>query len=219
VIRVYTTITAVVLNPQEAIIPPCHMASNRQRAGPRRFRTRRAKVPRNIIKFQREFIVTRGKTASDTGTYLGFSLSQFNDSDIVSLFTEYRITSLELMWVLVNAPNNNANFPTLYVAPQHISISPTAPSTRDEVIQYQGIRTHQFGPSNLVYRQTYTPWVPIDVNTVGRKFEKSPWLSVLSDTMPHYVAVDWLSRYNSAPDSSHTIELVIRAQIECRGVR
>lgn len=175
--------------------------------------------PHGIIRFQREFIVTRGKVAADTGTYLGFSLSQFLDSDIQSMYTDYRITSLELTWMLVNAPNNNANFPTLYVAPQHVALSPTAPSTRDEVIQYQNVAHHQFGPSDLTFTRKFEPWVPIDANSVGRMFCKSPWLSTVSNIVPHYVAVDWLSRYNSAVDSSHTIELVVRAVIEARGVR
>jgi len=183
---------------------------------------RRSRVPRplgNSLRMVREFIVTRAKTAADTGTYLGFSLSQFNDSDILSTYTDYRIVELQLTWMLVNAPNNNANFPTLYCAPQHISLAPTAPTTRDEVIQYQGVKHHQFGPSNLVFSQRYQPWVPVDANTAGRMFVKSPWLSVLSDIVPHYCAVDWLSRYNSAPDSSHTIELVVRATIDVRGTR
>jgi hypothetical protein len=183
----------------------------------RRRGTRRGN--KNVIRFTRELIVTRGKVAADTGTYLGFSFSQFLASDIQAMFTEYRITKLELTWMLVNAPNNNANFPTLYNAAQHVFISPSAPASRDEVIQFQGIKHHQFGPSNLVYTRAFEPWVPIDANSVGKEFVRSPWLSTASDIVPHYVAVDWLSRYNSAVDSSHTIELVVRATIETRGVR
>ncbi len=181
-------------------------------------RSTRAKQNNSIV-LTRKFITTRGKLAADTGTYLGFSLSQFVDSDIQSVFTDYRIKSIKLSWLLVNAPNNNANFPTLYVAPQHISLSPTAPTNRDEVIQYKNVKHYQYGPSNVMFEHTYVPYVPIDANTSGRKFERSPWLSTLSNIVPHYVAVDWLSRYNSATDSSHTIELIVSAVIECRGTR
>jgi hypothetical protein len=175
----------------------------------------------NSIVFTRKFISTRGKTAADTGTYLGFNLSQFVNSDIISTFTDYRIKSLTLSWVLVNAPNNNANFPTLYVAPQHIAIG-TAPTSRDEVIQYKDVVHYQFGPANLEFTRKYAPFVPTLNNTTaaaGRQFVRSPWISTVTDLVPHYVAVDWLSRYNSAPDSSHTIELVVSAVIECRGTR
>jgi hypothetical protein len=194
------------------------MKNKRQPSHSRR-RSSRAKQNKNSIILTRKFIVTRAKTAADTGTYLGFSLSQFIDSDIQSVFTDYRFKSIKLSWVLVNAPNNNANFPTLYVAPQHISLSPTAPTNRDEVIQYKNVKHYQYGPSNLQHEQTFVPWVPLDANTTGRKFERSPWLSTLSNIVPHYVAVDWLSRYNSATDSSHTIELIVSAVIECRGTR
>lgn len=181
-------------------------------------RSSRAKQQNSIV-FTRKFIATRAKTAADTGSYLGFSASQFLDSDIQSTFTDYRIKSIRLSWVLVNAPNNNANFPTLYCAPQHIALSPTAPTNRDEVIQYKDVKHHQFGPSNLQYEKTFVPWVPLDANAVGRRFVRSPWLSTQSNIVPHYVAVDWLSRYNSAADSSHTIELIVSAVIECRGTR
>jgi hypothetical protein len=172
------------------------------------------------IVFTRKFITTRAKVGADTGTYLGFNCSQFLNSDIVSTFQEFRIKSLRLSWVLVNAPNNNANFPTLYVAPQHISLG--NPTSRDEVIQYKGVKHYQFGPANLEYSQTYVPYVPLLNNSsasAGRQFQRSPWISTVTDLVTHYVAVDWLSRYNAAPDSSHTIELIVSAVIECRGTR
>lgn len=184
----------------------------------RRRRSPRAKNSNSIV-LTRKFVVARAKLAADTGTYLGFSLSQFVDSDIQSVFTDYRFKSIKLSWMLVSAPNNNANFPTLYVAPQHIFLSPTAPASRDDVIQYRNVKHYQFGPANLQHEQTFAPWVPLDANTLGRKFERSPWLSVSSNIVPHYVAVDWLSRYNSTADSTHTIELIASAVIECRGTR
>lgn len=186
----------------------------------RRRRSSRTKLSNSIV-FTRKFITTRAKTAADTGTYLGFNLSQFVNSDIISTFSEFRIKSLRLSWVLVNAPNNNANFPTLYVAPQHISVG-IVPTSRDEVIQYKNVKHYQFGPANLEYSQSFSPWVPVLNNTsvaAGRQFQRSPWISTVTDLVPHYVAVDWLSRYNSAPDSSHTIELIVSAVIECRGTR
>jgi hypothetical protein len=185
-----------------------------------KMRSKRSAKSANSIVFTRKFITTRAKTAADTGTYLSFNLSQFVNSDIISTFTEFRIKSLKLSWVLVNAPNNNANFPTLYVAPQHIALG--NPTSRDEVIQYKDVKHYQFGPANLEFSQVYAPWVPVLNNTTaaaGRQFQRSPWISTVTDLVPHYVAVDWLSRYNSAPDSSHTIELVVSAVIECRGTR
>lgn len=181
------------------------------------------KVSRNIngcqgIIVERQLIQNIPKVASDTGNFRSYNLSQFPDADIVSLFQEYRIKSVTLTWMLVNAPNNNASFPTLYVAPQHI-FTGSPPANRDEVIQYRGIQTYQYGPSRIVYKRKFIPFVPLDASTTGKKFVSSPWLSTTTDTVPHYTDVEWISRYNSTTDPTHTIELLAHAVIECRHTR
>lgn len=172
---------------------------------------------RHIV-VERQIIQTVAKAASDSGNYRAYALSGFPDADIVSMFQEYRIKRIKLSWVLVNAPNNNASFPTVYVAPQHI-FTGSVPTSRDEVIQYRGIDNYQFGPCNLTYSRSFVPHVAIDASTSGRKFEPSPWLSTVTDTVPHYTNVEWISRYNTTTDPTHTVELIAHAIIECRGTR
>lgn len=189
----------------------------------KRTNAKRSRVPRGVksperIVVERQIIQTVSKVASDSGNYRAYALSGFPDADIVSMFQEYRIRSIKLSWMLVNAPNNNASFPTLYVAPQHI-FTGSAPTSRDEVIQYRGIRNYQFGPANVTFTKSFTPYVPIDAATSGKKFTPSPWLSTTTDAIAHYTNVEWISRYNSTTDPTHTVELLAHAVIECRYTR
>jgi hypothetical protein len=94
----------------------------------------------SISGVQRAIVLTRTKVAADTGQYSSIRLVDFPSvSDFSSLFQYYRITKVSYTYTLVNAPNNNATFPTLYVAPQVYATS-GAPSSRDEVMQYQGLQ-------------------------------------------------------------------------------
>jgi hypothetical protein len=166
---------------------------------------------------ERKYIGTITKAASDAGIYRTFALSAFPDADIVSMFSEYKIEMLTLSYMLVNAPNNNASFPTLYVAPQNISS--TTPASRDEVVQYKGARVFQFGPATNMVTYSFKPEVAIDAATTGKRFVVSPWLSTATDAIPHYTNVEWISRYNSTSDPTHTIELCVSAVVSCRGTR
>jgi len=187
----------------------------------KRLRVRRPRRLRqgNSIVIERELIAPISKLAADSGLYRSFTLAQFPDSDIVSMFQEYRIKRVKLSWMLVNAPNNNADFPTLYTAPQHYFASGVPPASRDEVIQFKGIKHVQFGPANVCHTEAYQPFVSMDAATTGRKFTPAPWLSTTSDTVPHYTSVEWISRYNSTSSPTHTLELVAHVVVEARGTR
>jgi hypothetical protein len=173
----------------------------------------------NSVIIERELIATISKSASDSGLYRSFTLSQFPDSDIISMFQEYRIKKITLTWMLVNAPNNNADFPTLYTAPQHYFASGLPPASRDEVIQFRGVHHVQYGPANITHKVIYVPFVALDAATTGKKFTQSPWLSTTTDSVPHYTSVEWISRYNSTSSPTHTLELVAHATIEARHTR
>jgi len=179
-------------------------------------------IPRSLrtssIMVERKLFQAIVKTPADTGNYRAFALNGFPTSDITSMFQEYRIRSITLTYALVNAPNNNASFPSLFVAPQHI-FSSTLPTSRDEVIQYRGSQAYQFGPSRVMYTRKFTPYVSLDASTTGRKFVPSPWLSTSSDAVPHFTNVEWISRYNSTSDPTHSLELWAHAVVDCRYTR
>jgi len=158
------------------------------------------------------------KSATDNGAYRSVALGVFPISDITSLFAEYKIAKLEFSYILVNAPNNNANFPALYAAPQHY-LSAGSPVSRDEVTQYQGVKLYQFGPAAVRANFSYTPVVQLITAGVGTSNVVSPWLNTASSNVPHLTNVEWFDRYNSTSDPTHTIQLVIRATILCRGTR
>lgn len=198
-------------------MPKVAARRNRVRNARRRAGTL-VKNPRDGVVIERELIATITKVAADSGLYRSFGLNQFPDSDIVSMFQEYRIKSIKLTWMLVNAPNNNADFPTLYTAPQHY-FAGIPPTSRDEVVQFRGVKHVQFGPATVMHSEVYKPFVPIDANVSGKKFVASPWISTVTDNVPHYTSIEWISRYNSTSSPTHTLELVAHAVIEARHTR
>jgi len=158
------------------------------------------------------------KSATDAGSYRSVALGVFPYSDLASLYTEYRITNLEFHYLLVNAPNNNASFPTLYTAP-NMFLSAGGAANRDEVTQYQGVKVYQYGPSSVHAIFNYTPIVQLITAGVGTSNVRSPWLNTASSNVPHLTNVEWIDRYNSTSDPTHTLQLTIKATIECRGTR
>lgn len=165
------------------------------------------------------YVGTVGKSVNDTGLYQSFKLSDFPTSDVVSLYSDYKILKFIVTYRLVSQPNNNSNFPTLYIAPQHVA-SGTAPTSRDEVVQFKGVTSYQFGPSTMSYTRVFKPHMWLDSTGVTlRAVIPGTWCSTTSDTVPNFSHVYWLSRYNSAIDNSHTIELEVKAVIATRGTR
>lgn len=195
------------------------MAKNKRQS---RRKPRMVKHPKDIIlSVNRRISGTVNKIASDTGTYSTFRLVDFSSgTDITSLFQFYRIKKVQLKFMLVSAPNNNATFPTLYIAKQHSIIS-GVPASRDEVLQYQNVQTHQFGPSNLVKTISVAPRVLLDSSgSVGGGTERvSPWLSTSNSGILHSAFVYWLTRYNSTTDSTHTIDVEFTVWVDCKGTR
>lgn len=180
-----------------------------------RSRRRRAVIPRKVmdlagptVSFHRKDTITLPKTAGDSGNALWTTLSSFTSSDIVSLFSFYKVTQVKLTFRLVNAPNNNANFPTLWVAPRQFSI--LAPTSLDEVQQYNGVRSYQFGPSKNSFSMVFKPAIQLVTRTSGVAAPGATmpmdWIATDNDTAAFIFAVYWLQRY-STTDSTHTIEL------------
>lgn len=190
-------------------------------AKPRGRKTRKARVPRNVNSIQsltKTVVSTLTRPATDSGTYRSVTLSSLPGSaDITSLFQYYTITKVQYDYILINAPNNNANFPTLYVAPQHIA-STGAPLSRDEVLQFNGIKEYQFGPSNLKCSITVKPKIQFDANGTNAAVEGVGWCSNAASSIPFITIVDWLTRY-SVVDPTHTIDLVVRVWLKAKLTR
>lgn len=182
---------------------------------------RKPSVSTQHIVLHRRSVNTIAKAAADKGEAYVLDLSAFNASDILSLFSEYRILSVTATHQLVNAPNNNATFPRLHIAQR--GFSNVAPTSRNEVLQYNGLKMYQFGPANISYKQKFKPYVWLDaVNSVtgsGKRVIASPWIATDSDTVRHNFAVTWFDRYNTTTDPTHTLELILDVVIEARGPR
>lgn len=185
--------------------------------------TRHVPVARNLsnqsITLHRRQIFALGKGTTDGGGTSLIRLSSLNASDILSLFSEYRILSATVTHQLVNAPNNNASFPRLHIAPR--GFTNTSPANRDEVLQYNGVKMYQFGPANISVVYKYKPYVWLDAvgTSTGKQVVASPWLATDSDSVAHNLAVFWMDRYNSTSDPTHTIEVVLDVVLEARGPR
>lgn len=194
-----------------------------RRRSTKRVRTRNRRQPGGEVhKLRRMFVQNINKVAADSGTYYRSILADFpGASDITSLFTDYKITKLRYTIRLVNAPNNNANFPTLYFAPQSYVYNGSSPSSASEVFQFKNLRTFQFGPSNLSTKLTVRPRVSVDVNNLVNSGipMASPWLNTANNSVPHIGIVWWISRYNSTTDTTHQLELQVDAWISARNSR
>lgn len=180
---------------------------------------RKARMGENAIhNLAKTSVTTLTRPATDSGTYRSVTLSGLPGSaDITSLFEYYTITKVQYIYTLVNAPNNNANFPTLYVAPQLISSSGTALS-RDEVLQFNNVKVHQFGPSNLSFSITVKPKLQLDANGTNAAVESGGWCSNAASAIPYITIVDWISRY-SVVDPTHTIDLVTKVHLQAKRTR
>jgi len=88
-------------------------------------------------------------------------------------------------------------------------------------MQYQKLQIYQFGPASIKKVITVTPAVFRDVgNQVGGgEVVRSPWLSTVNTGIQHLTFVDWMSRYNSTGDSTHTVETQFRVWLDFRGTR
>jgi len=183
---------------------------------------RKTKPPTDVlVKFSRSNVVSLAKITGDSGAYVQTLLNTYPSvSEVTSLFAEYRIDRVELKFRLVTGPNNNASFPTLYIAPNNWS-SGGVPGSQDEVLQFQGLQTHQFGPSNLTYSRSIRPSYKRDINNAvgGGEVVKSGFLSTLNSAITHMSFVYWLGRYNSVSDSTHTIDLETKIWLTARRTR
>lgn len=180
------------------------------------------KEPMNAIhNIKRTLVGTLNKVAADTGTYQTFRLADLpSQSELTSLFQFYSLDKVQMRFILVSAPNNNATFPTLYIARQAYALS-GVPGSRDEVLQFAGVETHQFGPSNLTKTISTNPCVLLDSSgsVGGGTIQVSPWLSTTNNGILHPSFVYWLTRYNSTTDSTHTIDVEFTFWLKCKGTR
>lgn len=174
-----------------------------------------------IVGVERRLVNTITKIATDTGAYNSYRLVDYpSQSEFGSLFNQYKITKVEVKFILVGAPNNNAMFPTLYIAPQDYQTT-GVPSSRDEVLQFQGAKTHQFGPSNLVFTMSRVPTITRDIgNQVsGGEIAPAQWLNAINTSNQHLGFVWWLSRYNSVSDNTHTLDIEYSITISAKRTR
>lgn len=180
-----------------------------------------SRPPRNIsnsILATRLYQADIAKFAADSGLYRTFQPLLFPFSDFFNTFQRYRIVKIKLEYQLYNQLNNNSVFPTLYIAPQNWTEN-AVPSSVNEVIQFRGCKTFQFGPSRPVYSQTFVPYVNISTTGPGRNPVASPWLSTTTDLIQHITSVEFLQNYNNTSAPTHTIRLVATAVFELSGTR
>lgn len=195
------------------------MAKERKRARTTRRKSSKMSMVTRTTPVHRYLVADIGQGAGtvDRGIYRSWSLSEFPSGDVSTMFQEYRIVAFELTYQLYTQPNNNARFPTLYIAPQSFTNTAGAsPPFRDDVVQFVGVRTHQFGPANLTYKIRVPARTFIGAERVLRS---SPWLGITADTVRHMGVVEWISNYNTGTDNSHVIRLSTKAIFQFRKTR
>jgi hypothetical protein len=162
-----------------------------------------------------------GKTAADTGRVLSTTLNDYSASELQSVFQLYKISKIKATWTLINAPNNNANFPTLHLAPQNFTF--ITPASLNEMLQYDKLKIFQFGPSRVQYSHTFTPACLLDASAsagTGQVIMPGgvPFLSTTNVNLNFVFGSYWLSRYSNV-DVTHTVELTLDATIKLKGTR
>lgn len=178
-------------------------------------RVRRRK--QNALMLTRSLTTIIGKSGTDTGNYRSVQLDSFaGDSDLKSLFQEYRIRKVEVTW---NNLTSNATswFPCIYVAPQHYATF-LAPSNIDEVLQFENCMQLQFSPGQSTFTRTFVPYVYLDTEAGGRHFVRSPWISTTLTSVKHFIDVEWIARYSTL-DPNHSISVTIKLFVDVRGTR
>lgn len=182
---------------------------------------RTLRLPGAELTVRRRNTFALAKTASDTGRLISCTVNDFGGSEIQSIFHLYRIEKLNVTWTLVNAPNNNATFPTLHVAPQNFTF--ITPSSLAEMGQYDKVRIYQFGPSKVQFKESFVPSVLVDASATAGTGQvvlpgRTPFLSSNNVNVNFIAANYWIQRYN-ATDATHTIEVTVEAVITLKGSR
>lgn len=188
---------------------------------------KRVKIPHSPTLPGAELTVRRrntfalAKTATDSGRLISCTLNDFGGVEIQNVFHLYKISKLNITWTLVNAPNNNATFPTLHVAPQNFTF--ITPATLSDMAQYDKVRIFQFGPSKVQYKESFTPSILVDTSATAGTGQmvlpgQTPFVSCNNVNVSYIAANYWLQRYN-ATDATHTIEVTVEAVITLKGSR
>jgi len=180
------------------------------------------RLPGAELTVRRRNIFVLGKTATDVGRIISCTLSDFGGSEIQSVFHLYKIDRINVTWTLTNAPNNNATFPTLHVAPQNFTFITLA--TLGEMSQYDKVQVYQFGPSRVQYKRSFVPSILLDASASAGTGQmvlpgRTPFLSCNNINTNFIGATYWIQRYNASPDSSHTIEVTVEAVLTLKGSR
>lgn len=197
------------------------------RRSARRIRSRKSrrvsqpKLPGAEITVHRRFSFALGKTATDTGRVLSTNLGDYSASELAAVFQYYRIRKVKVSWLLVNAPNNNANFPTLNVAPQNFTF--IAPASLLDMQQYDKLRLYQFGPSKVMYSHTFIPANQLQTDaTAGTAQAIFPggalWMSTNNTTASYTLGSYWLERYSNV-DVTHTIQITFDVTVSFKGLK
>lgn len=197
------------------------MPKSKNRRVKKRSHAKAHSVPGNVTQFTRKTTFTIAKAAADSGRVVVMTLADFASADMVALFGLYKIKSFKVTWRLVNAPNNNATFPTLHVAPQTYSI--VAPTALSDVQNLTKCSTFQFGPTAISYTRHFTPGIIMDAAGTGtgqvNLASDANWLTVFNTTVNHIACSYWVSRYNSTTDPTHTLEYDVEAVLALKSTR
>lgn len=178
-------------------------------------------IPGNVTQFTRKTTFAIPKGTADAGRVIVLTLADFASADMVALFGLYKIKHFKVTWRLVNAPNNNATFPTLHVAPQTYSI--VAPASLSELQSQTKVTTFQFGPTNVSYSRSFHPGIIMDASGTGtgqvNVASSEHWLTVFNTAVNHIACSYWVSRYNSTADPTHTLEYDVEAVLALKSTR
>jgi len=174
--------------------------------------------PGQVMRFTRCTVpTTLTKAAADQGYLLSFSLSQaIVPADFSSLFDQYRILNIELVFVWESA--STVNVPIFYEAVDYDG-SALAPTSASDAMTFSTCKIRPMSTQrpilSTLIRRPGTLWSD---GAAAALVKRSPWIDMTTTTELHYGWNAWIAFFNSTT-ASGVLTYTARFDIECRQVR
>lgn len=176
-----------------------------------------------VHKFSRVYqFGSAGKQALDSGTGFGVALSSLpNFADYTTLFNQYRITGLDVEYVL-QTQVISGSYPRMIFAVDYEDNS--SPTSEPEMLQYENCDIFNFSQMKPTFKRSLVPRVAVPafqfgVTTAYSVGAPGTWINCDYPSVIHYGWKHWLNNYNSTNTPTIDIKIYLRLHIECRGER
>lgn len=169
-------------------------------------------VPNRAHKFSRSWTANLTPTSTDGGTTQFVTLGSLpNFAEIQAFFDRYRIEKVKVTWQLLGLADI-AGYDTIYPT-IHTAFDPndgTAPTTVNEVLEYQNSETFQFTPTMRTYHRTFVPRCNMGMEAGSATAVAGTWAQTSTTTLPWRGLKTFIQNYNSVA-RNHVMAITVKA--------